>query len=466
MSNAGTVEEATPQLPVDDNPLSPQSPVSPLQQNPVPNPPSIQHEVPVAAPPVPNPAPLQVPIPVPPQAQAPVHPPIQEPIQDPNQPARVQSPPPIQPPAQPLAQPISQPPVQPSAQLPVSLPAPDPALPQAMTAMSQAMTALLAQLRAPPVAPAPAFKNDAAPAPAPRGKIKARDPDPYDGSDPTKLRAFISQCRLVFRAPPRDFEEDHVKITYAVSWLTGTAQRWYEPTLALADDELPDFALYWEDFEEALKTTFGKPDPVASASYKLDQLVMKDTHHVNKYNVEFNELATITGYDERALFSMYYRGLPARIKDAFAINGKLDTLDELRNRAQAINARHWERKEEDRHRAPTSSSSPSKSSSATAQSPNRTSSYSSGSQPRHNTPFIFASKPKTTDIGKVLGPDGKLLPAERDRRRRLNLCLLCASKDHMVDACPSRRDKAQARAVTIGGRPKPPTEAKPSVPPN
>ena len=250
MSNAGTVEEATPQLPVDDNPLSPQSPVSPLQQDPVPNPPPIQHEVPVAAPPVPNPAPLQVPIPVPLQAQAPVQPPVQEPIQDLNQPARVQSPPPMQPAAQPLAQPISQPPVQPLAQLPVSLPAPDPTLPQAMTAMSQAMTALLAQLRAPPVAPAPAFEHDAAPAPAPRGKIKARDPDPYDGSDPTKLRAFISQCRLVFRARPCDFEEDHVKITNAVSWLTGTTQRWYEPTLALADDELPDFALYWEDFEE------------------------------------------------------------------------------------------------------------------------------------------------------------------------------------------------------------------------
>ena len=168
-------------------------------------------------------------------------------------------------------------PIPPPAQLPapVLLPA---LLPTPDLALPQAMTALLAQLQAPPVAPATAQEPAAAPATC--AKIKAHDPDPYDRSDPTKLRAFLSQCKLVFRAHPYDFDEDQVKITYAVSWLKGTAQRWYEPTLALADDNLPDYAINWDDFEEALKTTFSEPDPVSSASYKLDQLVMKDTHHV------------------------------------------------------------------------------------------------------------------------------------------------------------------------------------------
>jgi hypothetical protein len=112
-------------------------------------------------------------------------------------------------------------------------------------------------------------------------------------NDPTKLREFISQYELVFRARPHDFDEDHVKITYAVSWLKGTAQHWYEPTLALGDDDLPDYACHWDDFEEALRTTFGEPDPVASASYKRDHLSMKDTRHVTKYNIEFNKLATM-----------------------------------------------------------------------------------------------------------------------------------------------------------------------------
>jgi hypothetical protein len=48
---------------------------------------------------------------------------------------------------------------------------------------------------------------------------------------------------------------------YAVSHLKGTAQRWYEPNLSLDEDDLPDHTLSWDGFEEALKTTFGEPDP-------------------------------------------------------------------------------------------------------------------------------------------------------------------------------------------------------------
>lgn len=144
-------------------------------------------------------------------------------------------------------------------------------------------------------------------------------------------------CAPFFRSANLCFvpAEDQVKITYAVSWLKGTAQRWYEPNLALRERDLPDFALYWDDFEEALKTTFGEPDPVASASYKLDHLVMKENHHINKYNVDFSELATITGYDNRALHAMCYRGLAPRIKDALAISGKPAHLERTQNQSSS-----------------------------------------------------------------------------------------------------------------------------------
>ena len=79
-------------------------------------------------------------------------------------------------------------------QAPQAPPALDPTLQQAMAALFQAMTANL------PAAPPPA-----APAPIPQGRegvprqrVKAREPDSYDGTDPSKLRAFLSQCKLVF----------------------------------------------------------------------------------------------------------------------------------------------------------------------------------------------------------------------------------------------------------------------------
>jgi len=62
-----------------------------------------------------------------------------------------------------------------------------------------------------------------APAPAPRPRlltaprIKTRDPDLYDGNDPSKLQTFLSQCKLAFLIRPDDFREDTVKIMFAIS---------------------------------------------------------------------------------------------------------------------------------------------------------------------------------------------------------------------------------------------------------
>lgn len=105
--------------------------------------------------------------------------------------------------------------------------------------------------------------------------------------------------------------------------------------------DLPDFARYCDEFEEVLTTTFGEPDPVASASYKLDSLIMKYNHHINKYNVDFQELATITGYDNRALHAMYYHGLAPHIKDTLAISGESDTHIALKTKAQAMDLGYW-----------------------------------------------------------------------------------------------------------------------------
>ena len=56
---------------------------------------------------------------------------------------------------------------------------------------------------------------------------------------------------------------------------------------------------------------------------------MKPNQHIAKYLVEFNRLATITGWDNRALRHQFYRGLPACIKDEVSQVGKPITLPEL-----------------------------------------------------------------------------------------------------------------------------------------
>jgi hypothetical protein len=335
-------------------------------------------------------------------------------------------------------------------------PAMDPQLQLAMTTLIEAMTRQF-QAQPPPPANPPRRQRRRSPSPdrhVPRTRVKTRDPDPYDGSDPSKLRAFLSQCKLVFRACPDDFDDDEVKITYAVSWLKGTAQRWYEPTLSLDDRDLPQFALQWDVFEETLKATFGEPDPVNSATQKLDNLRMLDHHHITKYNVDFNEHSAITGFGERALYAKYYKGLAPRIKDGLVYTGRPATLADLRAQAINLDLRYWERHDEDKYKE--SSSQSTKTSSGTTSSTTNASSSSRqkssrASTSRSSTPATNLSTPsaKKLDLSKVLGPDGKLLPEEKERRKKNGLCIICASKDHMADKCPARKDQAQGKVAHI-----------------
>ena len=103
-----------------------------------------------------------------------------------------------------------------------TLPTIDPQLQATMTAMVEVMTCQFqVQLNVPPRARhCQAYDRDVRS--APHTWVKTKDPETYDRSDPAKLHALLSQCRLIFRAHPDDFEHDEVKITYAVSWLKGT----------------------------------------------------------------------------------------------------------------------------------------------------------------------------------------------------------------------------------------------------
>ena len=113
------------------------------------------------------------------------------------------------PPASPL--PASPPPEAFDPELQQELPAApplapiDPHLQNAMTALIQAMAAQFQQFHLGMAdTPSPILAHCPVPAVANRSRIKTRDPNPYDGSDSTKLRAFLSQCKLVFRSRPDD----------------------------------------------------------------------------------------------------------------------------------------------------------------------------------------------------------------------------------------------------------------------
>jgi len=64
---------------------------------------------------------------------------------------------------------------------------------------------------------------------------KVRIPNTFSNTEPDKLNNFLFQCRLYFHANPAEFNTDIAKINFAMTYLTGVAQDWFEVGLNQED---------------------------------------------------------------------------------------------------------------------------------------------------------------------------------------------------------------------------------------
>jgi hypothetical protein len=249
-------------------------------------------------------------------------------------------------------------------------------------------------------------------------RSKVREPDPFDGTDPTKLCTFLVQLQLSFNDWPCAFTDDCKKVNFAISYLKGIALAHFENSLLEPDlSNPPAWDDDYDEFVSELKTYFGSPDVVGEAKSKLGNLSMKPTQHISKYLIEFNRHATITGWDNRALWHQFYCGLPAHIKDEVSRIGKPATLSELRTLAQSIDGHYWEREEETRRErggqsAEKKTEKPhNKTPSSSNQNP-QNKLHKKQSTLRDSSSTTQNSDKKTSDLGDKLGKDGK--PSQND----------------------------------------------------
>jgi len=52
---------------------------------------------------------------------------------------------------------------------------------------------------------------------------KVREPEPFNGQDPKKLKTFILQCHLYFQGSSNSFQDEACHITFATSYLQDVA---------------------------------------------------------------------------------------------------------------------------------------------------------------------------------------------------------------------------------------------------
>ena len=179
---------------------------------------------------------------------------------------------------------------------------------------------------------------------------------------------------------------------------------------------------------------FKAPDIIGEAESKLQNLVMNPNMCITKYLVKFNWLASITGWDNCALWHQFYRRLPGCIKDKVSQVGKPATLLEPWTLAQQIDGHYWEQKEE------TQQERGSQPSEKANKSQNQQSfSSSNHNQNKHQKKLFIPCDSgsssqnfdkKMSDLNDKIGKDGKFTTTERACNFANNLCLFCGRVGH------------------------------------
>jgi len=155
------------------------------------------------------------------------------------------------------------------------------------------------------------------------------------------------------------------------------------------------------------------------------------------------------------------------------------TLDQLRQSAQEIDYRYWERQREKSREGQSNGNSERKSdkdSDKKGKNSGNQSSHSANSAPNNNQSGNQSNSKNNNQSGSknnnannqrnnsasgsdksanapkpyanVLDKDGKLKPEERKRRMELNLCMFCGKKNHKAADCRSKGSSAsQGRSV-------------------
>ncbi|KAK4691061.1 hypothetical protein P7C70_g9429, partial [Phenoliferia sp. Uapishka_3] len=243
-------------------------------------------------------------------------------------------------------------------------------------------------------------------------------PEKFSGHDRTKFRTFIAQNRLVFRANPRKFSTDANKVTYACSYLEGTAFLWYENYVSKNLE--PAWFGNFELFEKELASQFGMINSTSIAERKINRTFMKTTEHISDYLTKFNSLRYDLDWNDPALSFAFKRGLPTRIKDELARTTlKPRSLKELVEHSTRIDFQYWDRETE-------------KNSETTTVHPPRSQGQTGTRKAINNSSTNLSLTPKLLfdDTGLITGK-------ERQRRIDMKLCLYCAG-DHFLDKCKKR----------------------------
>lgn len=234
-------------------------------------------------------------------------------------------------------------------------------------------------------------------------------PAKYDGNK-SEFRSFVSQVRLIFQLQPNRYSSDFVKTGFIGTLLVGPAAAWFSSLFETDSHCLYDLNLFFEEFS----TNFGDFDRVTVAANKIHAL-RQGSQSASTYASQFRQLSCDLKWGEDALIDIFRRGLRDDVKDLLLTLPFPNTLNEAISFAVRCDNRLTERRTEK----------------STRNGPMRNN-YPVNQQ--HPVPMEVDMTKEQSKFSK------KLTVEEKERRRRLNLCMYCGEGGHYLDKCPKKSD--------------------------
>lgn len=295
------------------------------------------------------------------------------------------------------------------------------------------LTELVASLRAPaPAAPAPApAPAPAAPAPvssalvvsappAPDRGLRAREPRDFSGAA-DQLVSFLSELKAYIRLSRIHSNDDKNDVLF-LHLKDGAPRMWYNALVHAKSPLLHNFDALLQDFEQK----FGDPN-LGGTKFRTLQ-ALKQTGSCFKYATSFRELLAYVDLSEPTKIHMFKEGLKEIVRThmvgAMPFPSDFNTYVNLA--IEYDNALHEDRTFYGRSSGPRSAPAPHPRAPAPSPAP--------AAPPAGSTDVV----PMEVDAVKVRGP---LSQEEKDRRRRLGLCMYCGKAGHMANACPAAKKR-------------------------
>ncbi|KAF5374170.1 hypothetical protein D9615_008907 [Tricholomella constricta] len=218
---------------------------------------------------------------------------------------------------------------------------------------------------------------------------------------------------LTFQAKAITYEQDHLKVSFASSYLKDGAMDYFRLQLTY-NPQHPMFT-NWEGFVHELGSRFGIPNSRVEAENNISRLKMKEWEKFTAFIIKFEQEAYETGWNWVALQFTLRKALPQRILNVLAIAPSPETYEGYRDLVTQIDRRYWEHRIENPE------------------------SYKPLWANNANTPNTSARPP----MGPSAGPASRTTPqtAQGNRNARLN------AESHDQDPDSGREGKAQDQEI-------------------